>query len=99
MVDNRLWIDSAVSPAHNVSKLSVIHCGVDAIDVLVLYVLDAWAEPPAQHGECGEVQFRVAMRIRIMFLDLQVAFVVEKAVKHEAASRSVHSTGMLWKGA
>src|ERR1700760_1662908 len=74
----------SVSPAHNVSKLPVIHCGVDAIDVLVLYVLDAWAEPPAQHGECGEVQFRVAMRIRIMFLDLQVAFVVEKAVKHES---------------
>jgi hypothetical protein len=24
-----------------------------------------WAEPPAQHGERGEVQFRVAMRIRI----------------------------------
>src|SRR5215469_2257090 len=54
------------------------------VDVLVLYVLDAWAKPPAQHGECGEVQFRVAMRIRIMFLDLHVAFVVEKAVKHES---------------
>ena len=37
-----------------------------------------------QHGECSEVQFRVTMRIRIMFLDLQVAFVVEKAVKHES---------------
>ena len=84
MVYNRLWIDSAVSPAHNVSKLPVIHCGVDAVDVLVLYALDAWAKPPAQHGECGEVQFRVAMRIRIMFLDLHVAFVVEKAVKHES---------------
>jgi hypothetical protein len=32
-------IGSAVSPAHNVSELPVIHCGVDAIDVLVLYVL------------------------------------------------------------
>jgi hypothetical protein len=47
-------------------------------------VVDAWAEPPAQHGECGEVQFRVAMCIRIMFLDLHVAFVIEKAVKHES---------------
>jgi hypothetical protein len=84
VVYNRLWIDSAVSPAHNVSKLPVIHCGVDAVEVLVLYVLDAWAKPPAQHSECGEVQFRVAMRIRIMFLDLHVAFVVEKAVKHES---------------
>ena len=37
-----------------------------------------------QHAECGEVQFRVAMRIRIMFLDLHVAFVIEKAVKHES---------------
>jgi hypothetical protein len=70
VVYNRLWIDSAVSLAHNVSKLPVIHGGVDAVDVLVLYVLDAWAKPPPQHGECGEVQFRVAMRIRIMFLDL-----------------------------
>ena len=69
VVYNRLWIDSPVSPAHNVSKLPVIHCGVDAVDVLLLYVLDAWAKPPAQHGECGEVQFRVAMRIRIMFLE------------------------------
>ena len=41
MVYNRLWIDGAVSPAHNVSKLPVIQCGVDAVDVLVLYVLDA----------------------------------------------------------
>ena len=41
VVDNRLRIDSAICPAHNVSKLPVIHCGVDAIDVLVLYVLDA----------------------------------------------------------
>jgi hypothetical protein len=39
VVDNRLWIDGAVNPAYNVSKLPVIHCGVDAIDVLVLYVL------------------------------------------------------------
>ena len=63
MVDNRLWIDSAVSPAHNVSKLPVIHCGVDAVDVLVLYVLDAWAKSPAQHGECGEVQFRKQVNV------------------------------------
>ena len=37
LVDNRLWIDSAVSPAHNVSKLPTIHRGVDAVDVLVLH--------------------------------------------------------------
>jgi hypothetical protein len=37
-----------------------------------------------QHGECGEVQFRVATSIRIMLLDLQIAFVVEKVVKHES---------------
>ena len=84
MVDNRLWIDSAVSPAHNVSKLPAIHCGVDAIDVLVLDALDAWTETPAQHGERGEVQLGVTVRVRIVFFDLQVAFVVEKAVKQES---------------
>jgi hypothetical protein len=37
----RIPLGPTVSPAHNVSKLSVIHCGVDAIDELVLYALDA----------------------------------------------------------
>jgi hypothetical protein len=35
----RIPLGPTVSPAHNVSKLSVIHCGVDAIDELVLYAL------------------------------------------------------------
>jgi hypothetical protein len=35
-------------------------------------------------ANAAKFKFRVAMRIRIMFLDLQVAFVVEKAVKHES---------------
>ena len=56
-------VDGLVGAADQRCKRTVVAVGIDPIDALVLYVLDAWAKPPAQHGECGEVQFRVAMRI------------------------------------
>src|SRR5271156_6340978 len=83
VIDNGLWVDSAVGLAYYVGELPVIHRGVDAIDVLVLDALDAWTETPAQHGERGEVQLGVTVRVRIVFFDLQVAFVVEQPVQHE----------------
>jgi hypothetical protein len=47
MLGNSLRIDSMVDPAYQVSKLSVVSAGVDAVDVLMLDPFDTWTETPA----------------------------------------------------
>jgi len=47
----------------------------------------AWAKAPAQHGEGSEVQFGVAVRIGVMLFNLQIAFVVQEAIKHKCEFR------------
>ena len=82
LLGNSARINSMVGPVNQASKLPIVLAGIDAIDVLMLYAFDAWIKAPAQDGKRGEVQFRVTMRVRVMLLKLQVAFVIQQTVKH-----------------
>ena len=61
----------------------MVALGIGAVDALSVQASDARAEAHADHGEGGEVDLGVAVRIGVVLLEVEVAFVVEHAVEHE----------------
>jgi hypothetical protein len=40
-------------------------------------------QKPSEHGECGEVDLRVAVRVGVVLVELELALVVEQPIEHE----------------
>ena len=57
---------------------------IKPVEALLLDPSDAWTESFPQHCECGEVDLGVAMRVGVVFFQIQVAFVVQESIiEHE----------------
>ena len=64
-------------------KDAVVAGRVGAIDTLAVQAANAREEAHADHREGGEVDLGVAVGVRVVLFEVEVALVVEHTVEHE----------------
>lgn len=64
------------------SFTKIVLINVNPVDALFMKPPYPWRKPPAKHGKGGKVVFGISMGIGIVFLQRQIAFVVEQAIQH-----------------
>src|SRR5690606_5644052 len=74
-------MNGTVAPLQENLQWTVISVEVDTIDSLFVQAANARCKTATEHGEGGEVNLGVAMRIRIVLLQSQVTLIVEQAVE------------------
>ena len=75
--------DCAIGWIDKTSQHPVILFRVNAVNTLLLKSSDARAKASAQHYERGEVDFDISVGVGVMFLYVQIRFVIEQAVQNE----------------
>src|SRR5262245_45455622 len=92
-------MNGALLPTDDGREWPIIFVGINAIDPLPMQTADAGTKPFAKHREGGKIQFDVPMRIGVVFLGVEVGFVIEQAVKDVGgiALSTLNRYGIKWR--
>ena len=83
LLGDHLGVKRPVGPVHQGSKGRIVPVDIQSVEALLLNASNAWAESLSQHCECSKVDLGVAVRVRVVLFEIQVAFVVKEPIEHE----------------
>ena len=73
---NGLRIYRTIGSRHQVRQDAIVAVAVNPVEPLVLDATDARTEAPTEHGEGREVDLCVAVGVRVVLVQLQIALIV-----------------------
>ena len=71
-----LRIYRTIGSRHQVRQDAIVAVAVNPVEPLVLDATDARTEAPTEHGEGREVDLCVAVGVRVVLVQLQIALIV-----------------------
>ncbi len=83
LISNPFRIQGTVFFLQDYGERAIIFLRVDTKNGMFVQSLDSWRKAFALHGEPGKIRVRKAMRVCVMLLDVQIAFIIKKTIEHK----------------